>query len=32
VTEDELKPFNASFGSPKAAAELMAAADRVATF
>jgi hypothetical protein len=32
VTEEDLRPFKAKFGSPKDAAEMMAAADRVATF
>jgi hypothetical protein len=32
VTDDDLRPFNAAFGTPKLAAEMMAAADRVVTF
>jgi len=32
VTEEDIKPFKASFGNPKEAAEMMAAADRVVTF
>jgi hypothetical protein len=32
VTEADLVPYNGEFGSPKAAAEEMAMADRVITF